>query len=102
MSLITIPAKDIWRYIGEAGAVIIDLRSPREYKKGHIEGAMNIPYEENEEIRINVPKKYTLVLYCERGNVSLQIGRKLSRQGYQIVSVYGGIHAYRGKLSVDE
>ncbi len=103
MSLITIPAKDIWKYIRETGVVIIDLRSQEEYQEGHIKGAINVPYdEENEEIEMNLPKKYTFILYCERGNVSLQIGRKLSKQGYHIVSVYGGIHAYRGKLSVDE
>lgn len=41
----TISARDLDGYINRPDAVIIDLRTPEEYKKSHIRTAVNIPYE---------------------------------------------------------
>ena len=43
MSLVTIAAKDLIRYMNE-DSVLIDLREEKEYKEGHIPGAINIVY----------------------------------------------------------
>ena len=39
----TISARDLDGYINRPDAVIIDLRTPEEYKKSHIRTAVNIP-----------------------------------------------------------
>lgn len=101
MSLLTISAKDISKYIGRTGTVLIDLRTKSEYSSGHIPTAVNLPFTEVEEMVMPYSKTYKLILYCTRGNSSLRYGRYLSEQGYDVVSVCGGFRAYKGKISVD-
>ena len=77
-------------YVGRKDSFLIDLRNPKEYHTGHIKGAVNVPYEEFEEMQ-------TLVLYCDRGGASLQAARILARNGYKTKTVIGGMKEYRGR-----
>ena len=45
----------------------------------------------------SVPEEKFLVLYCDRGGASMEAGRYLAEQGYQVCSVVGGFMAYRGR-----
>jgi len=78
--------------------LIIDLRNQNEYKAGHIPTAVNIPYEELEEQKSSLLRSDLLIFYCDRGHISLMAARDLMKDGYNIKSLYGGIHAYNGKL----
>jgi rhodanese-related sulfurtransferase len=96
MAFETIRAKDIENYIGKYNSQIIDIRNYKEYKKGHIPTAVNIPYKEFEYKKNQLPINHELILYCDRGNLSLLLARDLSKEGYQVKNIYGGIRAYRG------
>lgn len=98
MSFEAISAKDIDNYIGKNNVQIVDLRNEYEYKTGHIPSAINIPYEDFEYMKYQLNKEDEIILYCKRGNISLYLSRDLSKEGYQIKSMYGGINAYRGQL----
>lgn len=100
MSLLTIAAKDLIRYMNE-DSVLIDLREEVEYKEGHIPGAINIVYNGVNETVIEYPKNTVLIFYCDRGNASLLLGRHYSNLGYKVINVYGGFRAYRGEITVD-
>ena len=92
----TISAKMLDYYVGRKDAFIIDLRSYEEYHSGHIQGAVNLPYEEFEELQeYNFPKGKVLVLYCDRGGASLLAARLLARKGYET-----RMNAYRGRKLV--
>jgi thiosulfate sulfurtransferase len=91
----TINVDSLDQYYKNPNYVIIDLRSPEEYAKGHLKGAINIPYENLTEYG-EFPQNKTLILYCERGNTSLFTARELMKKGYQTKSVVGGFRAYRG------
>lgn len=82
-------------YVGRTDAVIIDVRTREAFQRGHIRGARNIPYEGQDGYQY-FPKDKELILYCDRGSTSLNKGRELSRQGFRVKSVNGGLHAYRG------
>ena len=97
MSFETIRINDIEKYIGRADVVIIDLREPRDYMRGHIPGAINIPYEELDSHADHLPRKL-LILYCDRGNISLLAVRDLVKYNYHLKSLYGGLRAYHGRL----
>lgn len=101
MSLLTIAAKDLEKYIGETQGVIIDIREEEEYKQGHIPGAINIPFQGVNETEIPFSKDTTLIFCCDRGNTSLLLGRYYSKLGYNVINIYGGFRAYRGEISVD-
>ena len=94
-NLETISPKMLDYYVSQNKALIIDLRSEDEYKRGHIKGAVSVPYEEG-QFTYRPPKGKEIVLYCERGSVSLIVARDLAKLGYRVRSVIGGLHAYQG------
>lgn len=88
-----VSAKEVDRYAFKNEYVIIDIRSAREYREKHIKGAVCIPYE---RLMKQVPllKNRTLILYCDRGGLSLKAANELIEAGYDARSVVGGIEAY--------
>lgn len=75
------------------GAMLIDVRSPQEYKEGHINGAISIPnYEIKKRINKIVPnKEQQVIVYCSTGSRSKKVQKELNREGYtQIYNLYNG------------
>lgn len=100
MNFETIEPKKIISYLGKEWALIIDLRDEEEYKKKHIRTAINISYDKLMEGNTEFFRNKLLVLYCERGNLSLQAARILSERGHHVISVYGGFHAVNGNYAL--
>jgi rhodanese-related sulfurtransferase len=98
MGFETIRAKDIVNYIGQMNVLIVDLRAPSDYRKGHIPTAVNIPYKEFDHRKKQLSRDKVLILYCDRGNLSMLAARDLEKEGYQVKSIYGGMSAYRGNV----
>ena len=86
---------EMWIQAGRP-MVLVDLRSRQEYEAGHLQGAVNIPYEELETRLEEIPRQLPCVLYCSRGSQSLLACSRLNRLGRNAVNVYGGLAAYRG------
>lgn len=95
-NLETISPKMLDYYVDNKKAFIIDLRSEEEFVKGHIRNAHRITYTGG-RFPYKPPKEYELILYCERGSLSLIAAKELVREGYRVRSVIGGIHAYKGR-----
>ena len=85
---------DQWEY------VVIDLRNDRDYRKGHMQGALNLPYEFLDHYIEKLPKNRRYILYCSHGGASMLAGRRMSEQGLDVLSISGGILSYRGRLFV--
>jgi len=63
--------------------LILDVRTPEEYEKGHIDGAINIPKSqllENMSVIEKITEKYILI-YCETGGRSTKVVELLSSKG---------------------
>ena len=71
----------------ESGAVIIDVRSPKEYMQHHIENAINIPVEELSKSVARVPKNRVLLVYCRSGSRSGVAAQILSQKGWKVYDV---------------
>lgn len=95
-NLDTLSPDELDQYVGLPDFIIIDVREPEEFRRSHIRGALNIPYEKIMEQK-HLTKEKTIILYCGRGSASLAAGRKLAQQGYEVLSVVGGIREYRGR-----
>ena len=51
--------------------IIVDVRTPEEYQKGHIPGAINVPVETPQLITEKIPdKNETIFVYCLSGGRS--------------------------------
>ncbi len=87
---------EIDRYVERNNVFIIDLRSNNEYMKSHIKGAVNIYYDDIEKNMDRIPKNKIIVIYCQSGGRSLIISRYLSKNGYTVKNVIGGMKKYNG------
>ncbi len=99
MSVEAIWAREVDYYLKTVNAKIWDVRSEEEYRKQHICGAINVPYQKYEEHPESVIEqmeyKRCYVLYCDRGGTSMAFARELDKRGYTVKTVIGGINAYR-------
>lgn len=50
--------------------------------------------------RVCLPRDKILVICCERGAASMAEGKRLAENGYEVKTVIGGMHAYRGRYLV--
>ncbi len=66
----------------EAGARIIDVRTPGEFGKGAYPGALNIPLSLLRQRLHEIPKNKPILLYCRSGSRSALAARLLKRAGY--------------------
>ena len=80
--------------------VIVDVRTPDEYKEGHIPNAINIPNETiNETVYNKLKDKNQLILiYCRSGSRSRQAACKMQKLGYTNLVDFGGIINWKGKI----
>ena len=84
----------------EKNYIILDVRRPDEYAKGHIPGAINVPNEEIGTAEIaELPDKAQLILvYCRSGRRSKEASEKLVRLGYTNIVEFGGINDWTGEI----
>lgn len=74
--------------------IILDVRTPEEYKQGHIEGALLLPdYDLEDLAESELPDKDAKILvYCRSGNRSRSASKVLINMGYTEVYDFGGIN----------
>ena len=86
-------------YGGLEGAVLLDVRTPQEYREGRIPGSINIPLQSlSTADQIPAGKDAPLFVYCYSGARSSQAVRLLAGMGYTNTKNIGGIGAYKGKV----
>ena len=79
-------------------ALLLDVRSPREYNEGHIPESVNIPSYEMHRIEERPISKFTpIFVYCYSGVRSRAAAQILRTMGYKDVRDIGGISAYHGQ-----
>ncbi len=76
---------------------LIDIREPYEYQSGSIKSAKNIPMGN----LLNEPKKYlnmedTYYIICQSGARSSRACSILTKQGFDVINVSGGVGSYVG------
>jgi rhodanese-related sulfurtransferase len=80
------------------GALVIDVRKPEEYEKGHIVNARNIPLErvQQGDDAINKQKSKILLAVCGDGASSGRAAGHLRKAGYEnAFSLKGGLGGWR-------
>jgi len=76
---------------------LIDIREQYEYKGGSLKSAKNIPMGE----LLNDPNKYlnkekTYYIMCQSGGRSGRTSKLLTKQGFDVINVAGGMGSYVG------
>ena len=76
---------DVARSWLKQGAMVVDVRSEREFREGHLPGAINIPYERlrDELPRRAADKDQALLLHCLSGGRSQIAKGTAKNMGYR-------------------
>ena len=91
--------KGLKEYAETENAILLDVRTPQEYREGHIPGSKNVPLQTIDKVTsITENKDTALFVYCYSGARSRQATAMLQHMGYTNVRDIGGIAAYQGKV----
>ena len=82
----------------ESGYIILDVRTPEEFRERHILNAINIPNETigSENIQELPDKDQLILVYWRSGNRSKLASGKLAELGYTNIVEIGGINDWTG------
>lgn len=79
-------------YKSTPGAILLDVRTPQEYKTGHLPSALNIPLDRIALVQKRIYEKNTpIFVYCQSGARSAHAKRLLEELGYEKVTNIGGL-----------
>ncbi|MBQ7371086.1 MAG: ATPase [Blautia sp.] len=73
---------------------VTDVRSFEDFRRGSVPGAVNIPKEEFEERRDELPEGKTVYVLCHTGEHSAEIVETLEKDGVDAWNVQGGYRAF--------
>lgn len=76
---------------GKEDVVIVDVRFPTDYRKGHVPGAVNLPKGKWHDPQ-GLSKEKLNVLYCynQTCHLAAEAALELLWQGYRVVEMEGG------------
>ena len=77
---------------------LVDVRSPDEYRGGHIPTAVNIPHDRIGKKPPKTGKDSLVVVYCHSGSRSMVARSQLVRLGFTRVANFGRIGKWDGPL----
>lgn len=79
-------------------AIVLDVRTPKEFAQGHIEGAINVNFfdEDFEQQLAQLDTSETYLLHCRSGGRSTKSLPILERAGFtDVVHLDGGFQAWK-------
>ena len=87
-------------FIQNEQPIILDVRTPNEYKRGHLYNSVLIPVQElqNRYKELGTDKDREILIYCATGNRSTVASKILIDSGFKhIVNMRGGIYDWSKK-----
>ncbi|ADG83052.1 rhodanese-like domain-containing protein [Thermincola potens] len=87
---------------GDQGYVVLDIRKPEHYAKGHVKGAINVPLAEiaKEENLKKLPKDKKIVVICYTGHTASQATMFLNQLGYEAYAMKFGMMGWTGNKDI--
>ena len=83
--------------MNSADTIIVDVRDPHEYIKGHIENSINLPLGKfSEKIStLEKNKNQPIIVVCQTGTRSVPACKTLSKAGFeQVFNITGGMQSW--------
>lgn len=78
--------------------IIVDVRTPAEYRSGHIPGAVNIDHREIGAQPPEVSKDTLVITYCRSGARASRAQATLEEMGFEKVVNFGGVSSWPKEL----
>ena len=81
------------RLLNHDNAIMIDMRSDKDYRDGHIVNSLHAP--DSETVKLEKYRDRPIIVYCRSGNRSALYCSKLRKQGFETVyNLKGGVLAW--------
>lgn len=83
--------------ISQRNVQLLDVRTQAEYDEGHLENALLIDVNGESflaDAEAQLQKDKTVAVYCRSGRRSASAAEKLSKDGFDVVNLDGGITAW--------
>lgn len=92
--------EEFFKFIANPEVQLVDVRRADEYNEGHIAGAENIDVTDQEfELKASrLDKSRPVAIYCRSGRRSKIAAERLSRLGYDVTELDGGVLSWHGEL----
>lgn len=89
------------RLMKKPNTVVLDVRTPEEYKEGHLPNAVLLDFNggvfDAEYAKLDRSKNY--LVYCKSGRRSDKAAGKMKGAGFgNVIQLKGGIQAWQGQL----
>ena len=80
-----IEPNELTTLINRENAILVDLRTKEDYDAGHIMSALNYPHQdfENQMHELDRYKERPIILVCDMGRNSANIGEKLKKADFK-------------------
>ncbi|MCP4955753.1 rhodanese-like domain-containing protein [Photobacterium aquimaris] len=86
-----VSVQQFWQLQQQQPNVIIDVRTAAEFNDGHLDSAINIPYQQIATIVTHYPDKaQPILLYCKSGRRAEIAATALEKLGY--TAIYNGLN----------
>ena len=88
----------VWSVQHDQEAVVLDVRTEKEFKQGHIEGAQLLDFMDQtlfDEGLEKLDKNKTYYIYCRSGRRSNMAAVRMQEQGFKVFDLKGGMNAWR-------
>ena len=93
-----LPKTEFAQALKKGKVQLVDVRTAREYKAGHIKGAKNVDFFNPSRFKSGfeaLDKQKPVYVYCQSGNRSQKAARKLATMGFvEIFDLAGGYGAW--------
>ena len=98
-NITSVSAHEFDKEIKANSVQLLDVRTPQEYAEGHIDGASNINIQSDDfqqRAEKELSKDSTILVYCRSGRRSMEAAEMLTKLGYKVVNLKGGIIEWKG------
>lgn len=84
-----------WEDAAQGPGLVVDVRDPAEYQRGHIPKAINLPLDQLRRRLEELPRDRALLLCCQVGQRAYYASRLLSQKGFKAALLSGGFRTWQ-------
>jgi rhodanese-related sulfurtransferase len=100
MEVYSMTPEELKKELNNNEIVIVDIREPHLYKKGHIPNAINIPFGQFQQRFHELDANKQIVIVYHIGEMGMEAGQYLLENGYMhVANLVGGIAQWDGPLT---
>ncbi len=91
-----------WEVVDVNARLTLDLREPKDFAEGHVEGATNVPLGNLRTYIKGLDKTEKVQVYCTQGKTSYYASRVLLLNDFDCINVSGGYKTYQAWKQIKE